>query len=314
VTALSALAEGAVSDGLGPLLAALPLWVRETAFEGEADAKVEELALDLGRPLAVRVDKGYRYSDRPVTKHDLEYVVHRVPAFREDGRTGLEGTLHRIAAIREPYGELVGLTIRVGRFVRGVAGPLAPHLGRGSSLLLVGPPGVGKTTLLRDLTCLFAERHGPRVVVVDTSGEIAGIGRTPHPLLWPARRLPVPTPSRQAETLLQAVTNHGPEVIVVDEIGYWGDAEVIATIARRGVRVVATAHGSSLRDVADNPDLAPLLGLFSRTQERFCPAAFDMALELRSRGHLHLHTDLRQAVTNLFAGNTPEGLPICSTP
>lgn len=295
-----------IEEGFQELLIILPVWIQEAALSVKG---LEEIAVDVGRNLVVKYDGGYEAFERTVTKEDLHYIVHRIHGFREDNRTGIDKTFHRIAAIRDRYGEIVGITIRFGRFIAGAAQVLYDMLTTSkNSLMLIGRPGVGKTTILRDVARILAEDLGPRVVIVDSSNEIGGDGKIPHLGIGHARRLQVPEPSMQARIMMQAIANHGPEVVIADEIGYHSDVNVVVTMARRGVRFIATAHGDCLKDIVDNPDLTPLLGgIDVMGKRRLARPVFASALEIKGKGQLYFHKDTGVAVDALLAGRDPVG-------
>lgn len=296
-------------DGFDRLLKVLPLWIAE-AIEAEADT-IEEVAIDLGRPLQTKAGEDHRAHDQFVTRDDLHYVVHRIEGFRSDNRTGIDGTLHRLSAVRDRYDEIIGITVRVGRFVSGIAEPLRSALESRESLMIIGPPGVGKTTLLRDVSRILAEQHGPKCIVVDSSNEIGGDGKVPHRGIGNARRMQVSDPTRQAHVLLQALTNHGPTAIVADELGQEADVDIITTIARRGVKVVATVHGRTLLDVLENPVLTPLLGGVDRDRgERLGRPVFGAALEIEDRDTWHLIPDVGDTVDHILGRQPYARLPI----
>jgi len=286
-------------DGFDQLLKVLPLWIAE-AVEMEADT-IEEVAIDLGRSLQTKAGDDHCAHDQVVTRDDLHYIIHRIDGFRSDNRTGIDGTLHRLSAVRDRYDEIIGITVRVGRFVSGIADPLRPTLGSRDSLMIIGPPGVGKTTLLRDVSRILAEQHGPKCIVVDSSNEIGGDGKVPHRGIGNARRMQVSDPTRQAHVLLQALANHGPTAIVADELGQEADVDIITTIARRGVKVVATVHGRTLLDVLENPVLTPLLGGIDRDRgQRMGRPVFGAALEIEDRTTWHLIPDVGATVDDIL--------------
>ena len=254
----------------------------------------------------------------PVTREDIDYVLKRVGHFGPDNRAGIERTLHRISAIRNRRGDVVGLTCRIGRAVFGTIDIIRDVVEEGRSFLLLGRPGVGKTTMLREVARVLADELDKRVIIVDTSNEIAGDGDIPHPAIGRARRMQVAHPDQQAAVMIEAVENHMPEVIVIDEIGTEKEAAAARTIAERGVQLVGTAHGSTLENLLANPTLVDLLGGIQAvtlgdeearkrgTQktvlERKAPPTFEVVVEIRSRDMLMVHRDVAATVDALLRG------------
>lgn len=304
-----------ITDDLDALLTVLPPYIREmlnTVNEGE---KLIEIVMDLGRlPEARYTDQEIILTDREVTQEDINYVIERIGQFMGDNRAGIERTLHRISCIRNRTGQIIGLTCRVGRAVFGTVDIVRDILESGQSLLLLGRPGVGKTTLLREAARVLAENK--RVIIVDTSNEIAGDGDIPHPAIGRARRMQVAKPSLQHEVMIEAVENHMPEVIIIDEIGRQLEAEAARTIAERGVQLVGTAHGVTLENLLMNPTLSDLVGGIDSvtlsddearrrgTQktvlERRAPPTFDVLVEIQDWQTFAVHYDVGRAVDMLL--------------
>ncbi|MDH4404878.1 MAG: AAA family ATPase [Cyanobium sp. D14.bin.5] len=308
-----------VTDDLDRLLALLPEVVQAALATAESREQLLEVVLDLGRvPEARYPGQVSALGNQPLERADLAVVVEKLGSFGGDNRAGIERTLHRISAIRNRTGTIVGLTCRVGRAVFGTVAMVRDLLDSGESLLLMGRPGVGKTTALREIARVLADDLGKRVVVIDTSNEIAGDGDIPHPAIGGARRMQVARPELQHQVMIEAVENHMPEVIVIDEIGTELEAQAARTIAERGVMLVATAHGNAIENLIKNPTLSDLVGGIQavtlgdeearrrRTQktvlERAAEPTFVMAVEMHSRHRWHVHRDVARTVDMLLRG------------
>lgn len=308
-----------ITDDLDALLERFPPQIAQPLQEREDRSELLEVVMDLGRcPEARFPDREIVLSDQEVMGEDIEYVVSRIAPFGGDNRAGIERTLHRISAIRNREGRIVGLTCRVGRAVFGTIGIIEDLIQSGKSILLLGGPGVGKTTMLREVGRVLADDMKKRVVIVDTSNEIAGDGDIPHPAIGHARRMQVTTPQRQHAVMIEAVENHMPEVIVIDEIGTELDAQAARTIAERGVQLVATAHGNTLENLIMNPTLSDLIGGVQTvtlgdeeakrrgTQksilERKAPPTFDIVVEIQDWYHVAVHSDVAVVVDDLLRG------------
>jgi len=311
--------QRAAADDLDVLLAALPPEIVEAIHALPDRESLIEVVLDLGRrPEARFPGSEVDLLEREITDADIAYVVEHIGTFGDDNRAGIERTLHRISAIRNRTGKVVGLTCRIGRAVYGTIEIIADFVETGKSILIMGRPGIGKTTMLREAARVLAEEQRKRVVVVDTSNEIAGDGDIPHPAIGKARRMQVRTPSLQHEVMIEAVENHMPEVIVIDEIGTELEAQAARTIAERGVQLIGTAHGNNLDNLMLNPTLSDLIGGIQsvtlgdeearrrRSQksvlERKQPPTFDVIVEIQDREKVLVHADVAQTVDAMLLG------------
>jgi stage III sporulation protein SpoIIIAA len=311
-----------ITDDLNKLLDIVPDYIRQPLEQHPQRNNLIEIVMDLGRlPEARFPSNAEHLSQTPISKTDLKYCIERVGHFGGDNRAGIEQTLHRISALRNRSGEIIGLTLRVGRAVFGTIGIIRDLVETGQSILMLGRPGVGKTTALREIARVLADDLEKRVVIIDTSNEIAGDGDIPHPAIGRARRMQVSRPELQHQVMIEAVENHMPEVIVIDEIGTELEALAARTIAERGVQLVGTAHGNRLENLMKNPTLADLIGGIQAVTlgddearrrgsqktvlERKSPPTFEIAIEMLERQRWVIHERVSDSIDSLLRGREP---------
>jgi len=312
-----------VTDDLDALLDILPLDIREPLYQQPDHSELLEVILDLGRlPEARFPHRELVLNSKEVAQSDIDYVVSRIGEFTGDNRAGINHTLHRISAIRNRNGYIIGLTCRVGRAVFGTVKMIQDLIESGNNVLLLGRPGIGKTTMLREVARVLADDFKKRVIVIDTSNEIAGDGDIPHPAIGHARRMQVAAPAEQHAVMIEAVENHMPEVIIIDEIGTELEAQAARTIAERGVQLVGTAHGNALENLIMNPTLSDLIGGIQtvtlgdeearrrHTQksilERKAPPTFDTVVEIVDYYKVTVHPEVTEAVDALLHDQPPK--------
>ncbi|MDJ0555405.1 MAG: R3H domain-containing nucleic acid-binding protein [Microcoleaceae cyanobacterium MO_207.B10] len=311
-----------ITDDLYRLLEIVPEQIRRPLQQHQERNHLIEIVMDLGRFPEARFPSHAEYlSEIPISRKDISYCIERIGDFSSDNRAGIEQTLHRISAIRNRTGEVIGLTCRVGRAVFGTIGMIRDLVETGRSILMLGRPGVGKTTALREIARVLADELEKRVVIIDTSNEIAGDGDVPHPAIGRARRMQVASPEQQHQVMIEAVENHMPEVIVIDEIGTELEALAARTIAERGVQLVGTAHGNQIENLVKNPTLSDLIGGIQavtlgddearrrRSQktvlERKAPPTFEIAVEMLERHRWVVHEQVADTVDALLRGQKP---------
>ena len=308
-----------LADDLTELLAVLPKFISDSLEKHPQRDQLIEIVLDIGRRPEARFANSTDYiSYRTVVWQDLDYILKRLGKFSGDNRAGIEKTLHRISSIRNRKGNVIGLTCRVGRAVFGTVSIVRDLLEQKKSILLLGRPGVGKTTAIREIARVLSDGMKKRVIIIDTSNEIAGDGDLPHPSIGKARRMQVSNYQNQHEVMIEAVENHMPEIIIIDEIGTELEAEAARTIAERGVQLVGTAHGNALENLIKNPTITDLIGGIQYVTlgdeeakrrgssksilERKAPPTFEVAVEIHDPKTWVVHTNIAQSVDLLLQG------------
>src|SRR4028118_1722518 len=311
-----------ITDDLNRLLDIVPDEIRQPLEQHPQRNNLIEIVMDLGRQPEARFPSlAEPLSQTPISKAHLNYCIERVGHFGGDNRAGIEQTLHRISALRNRSGEIIGLTLRVGRAVFGTIGLIRDLVETGQSILMLGRPGVGKTTALREIARVLADDLEKRVVIIDTSNEIAGDGDIPHPAIGRARRMQVSRPELQHQVMIEAVENHMPQVIVIDEIGTELEALAARTIAEHGVQLVGTAHGNAIENLIKNPTLSDLVGGIESVTlgdeearrrgsqksvlERKAPPTFEIAVEMVERQQWNVHESVTDTVDRLLRGHQP---------
>ena len=312
-----------LADDLNQLLDVLPTFISDTLHKHPRRAQLIEIVLDLGRRPEARFSDGTEYlSYRTIVWQDLDYILKRLGKFSGDNRAGIEKTLHRISSLRNRQGSVIGLTCRIGRAIFGTVSIIRDLLEQKKSILLLGRPGVGKTTAIREIARVLSDGMQKRVVIIDTSNEIAGDGDLPHPSIGKARRMQVSNHQNQHEVMIEAVENHMPEIIIIDEIGTELEAAAARTIAERGVQLVGTAHGNTLENLVKNPTITDLIGGIQYVTlgdeeakrrgssksilERKAPPTFDAAIEIHDPNTWAIHENIEESVDCLLQGkDTP---------
>jgi len=307
-------------EDLEKLLINLPLFIRETIISHSSKEKLIEIVIDLGRRPEARFATGPMYlSQKVVSWQDIDYLTKRISKFSNDNRAGIERTLHRISCIRNRQFLINGLTCRIGRAIFGPISSIRDLLESRQSILLLGKPGVGKTTIIREIARVVSNEMEQRVIIVDTSNEIAGDSDIPHSAIGRARRMQVAATELQHQIMMEAVENHMPEVIIIDEIGTELEALAARTIAEKGVQLVGTTHGNCLENVIKNPPLSDLIGGIQYvtlsddeakrrgTQksilERKAYPAFQIAIEINSQNAWTIHENIQSSIDLLLRGS-----------
>ena len=313
-----------LADDLNQLLDVLPTFISGPLEKHPRREQLIEIVLDIGRRPEARFANSTDYlSYRTIVWKDLDYILKRLGKFSGDNRAGIEKTLHRISSIRNRKGNVIGLTCRVGRAIFGTVSIVRDLLEQKKSILLLGRPGVGKTTAIREIARVLSDGMKKRVIIIDTSNEIAGDGDLPHPSIGKARRMQVSNHQNQHEVMIEAVENHMPEIIIIDEIGTELEAAAARTIAERGVQLVGTAHGNALENLIKNPTITDLIGGIQYVTlgdeeakrrgssksilERKAPPTFEVGIEIHDPQTWVIHENIEQSVDLLLQG---QSLPV----
>ncbi len=308
-----------VDEDLDKLLETLPFFIKKNINQHIHKDKIIEIVMDLGRRPEARFSTGPEYlSQKIISWQDLEYTTKRISKFNNENRAGIERTLHRISCIRNRQFLITGLTCRIGRAIFGTISLARDLFESGHSILILGKPGVGKTTIIREIARVLSDEMEKRVIIIDTSNEIAGDSDIPHPGIGRARRMQVAQTNFQHQVMIEAVENHMPEVIIIDEIGTELEALAARTIAEKGVQLVGTTHGNCLENLIKNPPLVDLIGGIQyvtlsddeakrrKTQksilERKGYPAFQIAIEINDQNSWIIHENVQESIDLLLRG------------
>ena len=308
-----------VDEDLDKLLETLPFFIKKNINQHIHKDKIIEIVMDLGRRPEARFSTGPEYlSQKIISWQDLEYTTKRISKFNNENRAGIERTLHRISCIRNRQFLITGLTCRIGRAIFGTISLARDLFESGHSILILGKPGVGKTTIIREIARVLSDEMEKRVIIIDTSNEIAGDSDIPHPGIGRARRMQVAQTNFQHQVMIEAVENHMPEVIIIDEIGTELEALAARTIAEKGVQLVGTTHGNCLENLIKNPPLVDLIGGIQyvtlsddeakrrKTQksilERKGYPAFQIAIEINDQNSWVIHENVQESIDLLLRG------------
>jgi len=311
-----------VDEDLNLLLDALPNYVRTNLQNHQNQGNLIEVVLDLGRRPEGRFFNGSEYlSQKIISWQDLDFCIKKLGNFNTDNRAGIERSLHRVSCLKNRKGNIIGLTYRVGRAIFGTLTIVRDLLESSQSILILGKPGVGKTTTIREIARILSDEMQKRVIIIDTSNEIGGDSDIPHSGIGRARRMQVLRSELQHNVMVEAVENQMPEVIIVDEIGTELEALAVRTISERGVQLIGTIHGNSLNNLIKNPLLADIIGGVQNvtlsdeeakkrgTQknilERKAAAAFQIAVEINQKEKWFVHENIEHSVDFLLQKQTP---------
>ena len=321
-----------MTNDLEKLFNKLPFFLSNSLRTHFYKTQLIEIVLDIGRRPEARFSIGPEYlSQKIISWQDLDYIIKRIGHFSNENRAGIERTLHRISCIRNRQFLVTGLTCRIGRSIFGAISVIRDLLESDNSILILGKPGVGKTTIIREISRVLSDEIEKRVIIIDTSNEIGGESDIPHLAIGRARRMQVSKPELQHQVMIEAVENHMPQVIIIDEIGT--NLEVLAarTIAEKGVQLIGTTHGNSLKNLIKNPPLSDLIGGIQyvtlsdyeakrrKTQktilERKSAPTFDVVVEINHQNFWTIHEDVKTSIDLLLHGDKYfEQVRLCRLP
>lgn len=306
-----------LKNDLEKLIENLPFFLQKKLDHHLYQDQLIEIILDLGCRPEARFSYGSEFLSRKlISWQDIEYVIKHISKFSNENRAGIERTLHRISCIRNRQFIIIGLTCRIGRALFGIISVIQDLLQSKKSILILGKPGVGKTTIIREISRILADEMEKRVVIIDTSNEIAGDSNISHFGIGRARRMQVPKAELQHQVMIEAIENHMPEVIIIDEIGAELEVLTARMIAEKGVQLVGTTHGNCLANLIKNPPLADLIGGIQYvtlsdeeakrrgTQksilERKAYPAFEIVIEIQHSNFWIIHEDVKASVDQLL--------------